>query len=37
MGQVVVLNGPAGVGKTSIGRLLAGTARNGACVHGEAG
>jgi thymidylate kinase len=35
MGQVVVLNGPAGVGKTTIGRRLAATARNGACVHGD--
>jgi ABC-type transport system involved in cytochrome c biogenesis ATPase subunit len=35
MGQVVVLNGPAGVGKTTVGRRLAGTARNGACVHGD--
>jgi chloramphenicol 3-O-phosphotransferase len=35
MGEVVVLNGPAGVGKTTIGRRVAGTARNGACVHGD--
>ena len=33
--QVVVLNGPAGVGKTSVGRRLAATARNGVCVHGD--
>jgi ABC-type cobalamin/Fe3+-siderophores transport system ATPase subunit len=35
MGEVVVLNGPAGVGKTTVGRRLAGTAGNGACVHGD--
>ncbi len=33
---VVLLNGPAGVGKTTIGRRLAGTARNGVCIHGDA-
>ena len=33
--QVVVLNGPAGVGKTTVGRRLAATARNGVCVHGD--
>lgn len=33
---VVVLNGPAGVGKTTIGRRLAGTAGNGVCIHGDA-
>jgi chloramphenicol 3-O-phosphotransferase len=33
--RVVVLNGPAGVGKTTVGRRLAATARNGACVHGD--
>jgi thymidylate kinase len=33
--KVVLLNGPAGVGKTTVGRLLATTARNGACVHGD--
>jgi chloramphenicol 3-O-phosphotransferase len=32
---VVLLNGPPGVGKTTVGRALAGTARNGACVHGD--
>jgi chloramphenicol 3-O-phosphotransferase len=35
MGEVVVLNGPAGVGKTTVGRELAATADNGACVHGD--
>jgi chloramphenicol 3-O-phosphotransferase len=35
MGEVVVLNGPAGVGKTTVGRALAATAGNGACVHGD--
>jgi chloramphenicol 3-O-phosphotransferase len=33
--KVVLLNGPAGVGKTTVGRLLATTAGNGACVHGD--
>jgi ribose 1,5-bisphosphokinase PhnN len=34
--RVVILNGPSGVGKTTIGRLLAGRARNGVCIHGDA-
>jgi hypothetical protein len=34
--RVVVLNGPSGVGKTTIGRLLAGRAKNGVCIHGDA-
>lgn|GEM_PF-3136343 len=33
--RVVLLNGPAGVGKTTTGRQLAATARNGVCVHGD--
>jgi hypothetical protein len=33
--RVVVLNGPAGVGKTTVGRLLAGRAANGVCIHGD--
>jgi chloramphenicol 3-O-phosphotransferase len=33
---VVILNGPPGVGKTTVGRLLAGRAAAGACVHGDA-
>jgi chloramphenicol 3-O-phosphotransferase len=33
--DVVLLNGPPGVGKTTVGRRLAATARNGACVHGD--
>ena len=33
--RVVLLNGPAGVGKTTIGWRLAATARNGICVHGD--
>jgi energy-coupling factor transporter ATP-binding protein EcfA2 len=32
---VVLLNGPSGVGKTTVGRLLAGRVRDGACVHGD--
>lgn len=34
--HVVILNGPAGVGKTTVGRLLAGLAPNGVCIHGDA-
>jgi predicted ABC-type ATPase len=34
--RVVILNGPSGVGKTTIGRLLAGRAKNGVCIHGDA-
>jgi chloramphenicol 3-O-phosphotransferase len=33
--RVVLLNGPAGVGKTIVGRRLAATARNGVCIHGD--
>ena len=33
--RMVVLNGPAGVGKTTVGRLLAGRAENGVCIHGD--
>jgi len=33
--QVVLLNGPAGVGKSTVGRRLAATARNGVCIHGD--
>ena len=32
---VVLLNGPAGVGKTTVGRALASLAPNGACIHGD--
>jgi predicted ABC-type ATPase len=31
-----MVNGPAGVGKTTIGRLLAARAANGVCIHGDA-
>lgn len=34
--RVVVLNGPAGVGKTTVARLLAARAANGVCIHGDA-
>lgn len=33
--RIVLLNGPAGVGKTTVGRQLAATARNGICIHGD--
>jgi chloramphenicol 3-O-phosphotransferase len=33
--RVILLNGPAGVGKTTVGRMLAGRAPNGACIHGD--
>jgi chloramphenicol 3-O-phosphotransferase len=33
--RVVLLNGPSGVGKTTVGRRLAATARNGVCIHGD--
>lgn len=33
--NVVLLNGPSGIGKTTVGRCLASTARNGICVHGD--
>jgi predicted kinase len=32
---VVLLNGVAGVGKTTVARRLAAHARNGACIHGD--
>lgn len=32
---MILLNGPSGVGKTTVGRLLATRAQNGACVHGD--
>jgi chloramphenicol 3-O-phosphotransferase len=34
--RIILLNGPPGVGKTSVGRALAATVENGACVHGDA-
>lgn len=33
--RIVLLNGPAGAGKSTLGRRLAATSRNGACVHGD--
>src|SRR3954469_5313093 len=33
--DVVVLNGPPAVGKTTVGRRLAAAARNRGCVHGD--
>jgi predicted ABC-type ATPase len=34
--RVVILNGPAGVGKSTVGRLLAGRVANGVCIEGDA-
>jgi hypothetical protein len=34
--RVVIVNGPAAVGKTTVGRLLAGRAANGVCISGDA-
>lgn len=34
--RVVVVNGPAGVGKTTVARALAARAANGVCIHGDA-
>ena len=31
----MLLNGPPGIGKTTIGRALAATVRNGVCIHGD--
>ena len=33
--RVVIVNGPAGVGKTTTARSLAALARSAACVHGD--
>jgi ABC-type cobalamin/Fe3+-siderophores transport system ATPase subunit len=33
--HVILLNGPAGVGKTTIGRCLAGLSPDGVCIHGD--
>jgi chloramphenicol 3-O-phosphotransferase len=33
--RVIVLNGPAGVGKTTTARALAKSVDNGACIHGD--
>lgn len=33
--HVILLNGPAGVGKSTVGRALAALAPNGACIHGD--
>lgn len=33
--RIILVNGPAGVGKTTIARSLAARARNGVCIHGD--
>jgi len=33
--RIILLNGPAGVGKTTVGRALASLAPNGSCIHGD--
>lgn len=33
--HVIILNGPAGVGKSTVGRALAALAPNGVCIHGD--
>lgn len=35
MTRIILLNGPPGVGKTTVGRILAGLFSNGACIHGD--
>ncbi len=34
--EIVVLSGPPGVGKTTVGRQLAGAVPDGICIHGDA-
>ena len=36
MKQVIILNGPAGVGKTTVGKLLAQESENSVCISGDA-
>lgn len=33
--RILLLNGPAGVGKTTVGERLAGAVPNGVCIHGD--
>lgn len=33
--RVILLNGPPGVGKTTVGTALASLVNNGACIHGD--
>jgi chloramphenicol 3-O-phosphotransferase len=33
--RIIIINGPAGVGKTTVSRILAGYGSNSACIHGD--
>ena len=35
MQRIIILNGPAGVGKTTISKLLANTSENSVCISGD--
>jgi chloramphenicol 3-O-phosphotransferase len=33
--RIIIINGPAGVGKTTVSRILAKNGNNSACIHGD--